>query len=106
MRRRLQRLLVCPIDRTPLELIAWDTRRRPLEAAERARAGALGIDPTTLEEDVETGVLLNPVRKVAYPILGGVPRMLVFPTGVGARFEQDHGGRLRGELPGYHLPAM
>jgi SAM-dependent methyltransferase/uncharacterized protein YbaR (Trm112 family) len=106
MRRRLQSLLACPIDRTPLELIAWDIRRRPLEAAERARAGAMGIDPTTLEEDVETGVLLNRVRKVAYPILGGVPRMLVFPTGVGARFEQELGGRLRAELPGYHLPQL
>jgi SAM-dependent methyltransferase/uncharacterized protein YbaR (Trm112 family) len=106
MRRRLQRLLVCPIDRTPLELVAWDTRTRSLEPAERARAEVMRIDPATLEEDVETGVLLNPVRRIAYPIFEGVPRMLVFATGVSARFEQELGSRLRAELPGYHLPAL
>jgi SAM-dependent methyltransferase/uncharacterized protein YbaR (Trm112 family) len=106
MRRRLQSLLVCPIDRTPLELIAWDTRTRSLEPAERARAQAMHIDPATLEEDVETGVLLNPARRIAYPIFEGVPRMLVFATGVSARFEQELGSRLRAELPGYRLPAL
>ena len=106
MRRRLQSLLVCPIDRTPLELIAWDTRTRPLEPAERARAQAMHIDPATLEEDVQTGVLLNPARRIAYPIFEGVPRMLVFATGVSARFERELGGRLRAELPGYRLPAL
>jgi hypothetical protein len=51
-------------------------------------------------------VLLNPARRIAYPIFEGVPRMLVFATGVSARFERELGGRLRAELPGYRLPAL
>ncbi|HYC33204.1 MAG TPA: methyltransferase domain-containing protein [Gemmatimonadales bacterium] len=105
MRQRVAQLLVCPLDRTPLELVAWEVERVPLAPADRAKAEALGIAPETLETDVRSGVLVNRGRRVAYPIYRGVPRMLTFPTGVAGEFTRELGERLRRELPGVSLPA-
>jgi SAM-dependent methyltransferase/uncharacterized protein YbaR (Trm112 family) len=105
MRRRLLDHLVCPLDRTPLELVAWDARSAVLSKEHAEKAEKLSIDPGALTEDVRTGVLLNRQRKLAYPIYGGVPRLLVFPTGVSERFRVEHASRLEEELPGFALPA-
>jgi uncharacterized protein YbaR (Trm112 family)/2-polyprenyl-3-methyl-5-hydroxy-6-metoxy-1,4-benzoquinol methylase len=106
MRSRLTDLLVCPIDKHKLELLAWDTVRVSPSPAEAARIEAVGLSPERFTEEIVTGVLVNHERKVFYPIYRGVPRMLVFPTGVSRRFVQENAGRLRGELPGYTLPAQ
>lgn len=104
MRRRALDFLVCPLDRTPLELLAWELRDTPLSQGDEARARASGLDPVSLASDVVTGVLLNRARRVAYPIHRGIPRLLVFPTGVGEEFKDRFGDRLARELPGFALP--
>src|SRR5438105_1654439 len=59
MRRRFLEHLVCPQDRTPLELVAWDVLSAPLSAEHAEKARSLGIDPSSMSEDVMTGLLLN-----------------------------------------------
>jgi uncharacterized protein YbaR (Trm112 family)/SAM-dependent methyltransferase len=105
MKRRLVRHIVCPIHKTPLELVAWETRRLTLSAAELARAERMGIDPEELSEDVVHGVLLNRAQRLYYPIAQGVPRLLPFETGVGQDFAKKHAQRLAQELPGFALPS-
>ena len=104
MRPRLNELLVCPIDRQPLELRVWESDTIPLSAKQKETANNLGIDPASVECDVHTGVLLNPRLKVFYPILGDVPRMLAFPVAVQQHFLQEIGDRLRRECEGYRSP--
>lgn len=104
MKQRLEQLLVCPLDRTRLELVPWEVERRPLEAPQRDRARAMGIAIEALETEVWSGVLVNRVRRIAYPVFRGVPRMLTFATGVAAEFEREFGQRLRREVPGVELP--
>jgi SAM-dependent methyltransferase/uncharacterized protein YbaR (Trm112 family) len=104
MKQRLEQLLVCPLDRTPLELVPWEVERQPLDAPHRARALAMGIALEALETEVRSGVLVNRARRIAYPVFRGVPRMLIFATGVAAEFEREFGERLRRELPGVELP--
>ena len=105
MKPRLAELLLCPIDRTPLELIAWETTTARLTSEHAGRAERLGIEPGSLELDVGTGVLVNRARCIYYPIYRGVPRLLTFPTAVGSEFATRFHDRLRGELPDYTLPA-
>jgi SAM-dependent methyltransferase/uncharacterized protein YbaR (Trm112 family) len=105
MRQRLASLLVCPLDRTGLDLVGWDVRTRPLDRETRSLAAVMKIDPASLEADVETGLLLNHARRLAYPIYRGVPRMLVFRSGLSADFEREFGDRLAREWPGYRLPS-
>lgn len=81
VKRRLLDLLACPIDRTRLELQAWEERG----------------------DEVTSGLLINTSRRLAYPIHAGVPRLLVFPTGVARAFAAEHGARLARE--GLTLPA-
>ncbi len=106
MKARLADLLVCPIDGTPLELIEWESRDRPLPADEADRARAMGIDPVSLGHEILTGLLVNRTRRVLYPIHGGVPRMLTFPTGVARHFVATYRERLEREVPGLALPAQ
>jgi ubiquinone/menaquinone biosynthesis C-methylase UbiE/uncharacterized protein YbaR (Trm112 family) len=84
---RLAELVVCPIDRTPLELIEWET---------------LGTGP---DRRIETGLLVNRARRVFYPIAAGVPRLLVFPTDVVRRFTEEHASRIAKDLPEFSPPG-
>jgi len=106
MRPRLLDLLVCPIDKTPLKLVAWESREAPLSGPERERADRMGIDPGYLSREIETGILLNRERKICYPIVRGVPRMLVFRTDVGEHLLREFGRRLRRESPGFEMPRQ
>jgi uncharacterized protein YbaR (Trm112 family)/SAM-dependent methyltransferase len=83
MKRRLVDLLRCPIHGTPLELVAW-----------KEEGG-----------EVLTGLLVNREHEIAYPIHEGVPRMLVFRTGVAETFRLRHAERLAREFPRLQLPA-
>jgi len=105
MKQRVAELLVCPLDRTRLDLVSWDAVRTPLDPTQRARAGAMGIEPEALETDIRSGALVNRARGIAYPIYRGIPRMLTFATGVAAEFTREFGGRMGRELPGVRLPA-
>jgi uncharacterized protein YbaR (Trm112 family) len=83
MKPRLVDLLVCPIHRTPLELVVWEDGPG---------------------DEIITGVLLNRAARLAYPIHAGVPRMLAFTSGVAEAFNQLHGARLSADFPGFRLP--
>lgn len=104
MKQRLIDLLVCPLDKTPLELRVWESRQNELTAEERERAQRRNIDPASLATEIITGVLVNPKRRIFYPIHGGVPRMLTYPTGVAQQFAATHADRIAKELSGLKLP--
>ncbi len=104
MKARLADLLVCPLDKTALELVVWETRDTPLSEADHARAKHHGIAPDKLSREIVTGLLLNKKRQIAYPIYQSIPRMLVFETGVARDFVAKHGKQLARELPGYSMP--
>jgi len=104
MKRRLLELLVCPIDKTPLDMVEWETTPVKLSAEEIFRLERLGLDPALFSIEIITGVLVNRARKIFYPIHQGVPRMLVFPTGVARHFVEEHAARISRELPGFTSP--
>jgi len=103
MRLRLLDLLVCPIDKTRLELVQWETSNADLSAGELSRIRRLGLDPDLFSKEIITGVLLNRSKKIFYPVHQGIPRMLVFPTAVAKHFVQKHAERIARELPGFTL---
>ena len=104
MKPRLMDHLVCPLDRTPLELHEWEGAEQPLTGEQQARAERRGIDPASLAREIVTGVLVNRSRGIVYPVYQGIPRLLTFPTGVARTFAELHGERLRSELPECSLP--
>jgi SAM-dependent methyltransferase/uncharacterized protein YbaR (Trm112 family) len=101
---RLLNLLVCPLDKTPLELVEWEGFPLDLSKDEILRAECHGFDPILLSRQVVTGVLLNRARKIFYPIYLGIPRMLVFPTGAAREFVKLHKDRISKEIPDFKLP--
>ena len=105
MKPRLLDLLACPIDRTRLELVEWEASYINISAEEIGRAKHLDLDPDLFSKEIVTGVLINRARKTFYPIYNGIPRMLVFPTGVVRKFAKTHAEQLARELPGFTTPC-
>lgn len=106
LKPRLADLLVCPIDGGPLELVEWETAPFPLADPELVRVRRMGLRPEKFNREVLTGLLRNPRRRVYYPIVGGVPRLLAFPTAVGREFARQNRLRLERDAPGYAVPAQ
>ena len=106
MKLRLLDFLVCPIDRTPLDLVEWESRPLKLGSEDTARMERLRLDRERFSREVMTGVLLNRNRRILYPIYQGVPRMLSFSTGVAREFGKRYGQRIDREFPGYTLPQV
>ena len=104
MKKRLVEHLVCPLDKTRLELCEWEGNSRVLTRDEIQKAESMGIAVSDLSTEILTGVLINRERKLLYPIVNGVPRMLTFQTGVAQEFQATHGSRLAAEFSGYALP--
>jgi uncharacterized protein YbaR (Trm112 family) len=104
MKRRLLDLLVCSLDKTPLELVAWETTPAVLSEDDIKRIVEIGHDVSAFSDDIRTGVLINRVRRTFYPIYRGIPRLLVFPTKLTREFAKVYAERLTRELPGFHLP--
>jgi uncharacterized protein YbaR (Trm112 family)/SAM-dependent methyltransferase len=104
MKPRLLDLLVCPIQKTPLEMLAWESTPIKLSAGEISRIERLGVDPALFSAEITTGVLLNRSRKIFYPIHRGIPRMLVFPTAITRYFIEAHRQRIACDIPGFELP--
>jgi uncharacterized protein YbaR (Trm112 family)/SAM-dependent methyltransferase len=104
MKPRAIDLLVCPIDKTRLELVEWETSPVKLSGEEVGRVERLRLDPAQFSKETVTGVLLNRSRKVFYPIYEGVPRLLTFRTGVVEKFTNQHSERISRELPGFTMP--
>jgi uncharacterized protein YbaR (Trm112 family) len=105
MKLRLMDVLVCPVDRTPLELVEWEAKPVELSAESRERIRSMGHDETSYDREVVTGLLLNRARRVYYPILGGVPRLLTFRTAVAETFATEHRERLAAEYRDFSLPS-
>jgi uncharacterized protein YbaR (Trm112 family)/SAM-dependent methyltransferase len=104
MKPRALDLLVCPIDKTPLEPVVWESIPVELSKDNIARIERLRLDPAKFSTEIKTGVLVNHARKIMYPIHAGIPRMLVFPTDVARKFSQQHAQRIARELPGLSTP--
>lgn len=104
MKLRVLDLLMCPIDKTRLELVEWESTLVDLSGEEISRVERMGLDPALFSKEVITGALLNRARKIFYPIDQGIPRMLVFPTGVARKFAEKHAERIASELSGFTLP--
>jgi uncharacterized protein YbaR (Trm112 family) len=104
MKLRLLDHLVCPLDKTRLELRQWEAVEQPLESEDAARAQAMGLEPASLSNEILTGVLVNRSRKLLYPIHRGVPRMLTFETSVAREFANLHAARIREEFSRYSFP--
>ena len=104
MKMRLLDLLVCPIDKSKLELFEWESSSVELSTEEVSRAESLGLDPEMIAREIKTGVLVNQARKIFYPIHNGIPRLLIFPTGVAKEFLQKNNKRIAQELVGYTTP--
>ena len=104
MKLRVLDLLVCPIDKTPLELVEWESIPVKLSKDKSARIERQGLDPAKFSKEIKTGVLVNRARKTFYPIHAGIPRMLVFPTDVVRKFSQQHARRIAQELLGFSTP--
>ncbi|RJP74818.1 MAG: methyltransferase domain-containing protein [Desulfobacteraceae bacterium] len=104
MKKRLLEFLVCPIDRTTLELIVWETKHIPVSEKDKLRIQRSGLDETLFTEEVMTGLLINRDRKIFYPVYKGVPRMTVFPTGAAERFAKQYENHIQKDFPHYHLP--
>ncbi|CUS34213.1 class I SAM-dependent methyltransferase [Candidatus Nitrospira nitrificans] len=106
MKPRALEFLVCPIDRTQLELVEWEATPSKLSVEEIGRVERLGLDLALFSREIVTGVLLNRNRKVFYPIYKGVPRLLTFPTGVADNFAKQYAERIGRELLGFTTPRQ
>jgi len=104
MKQRALDFLVCPIDKTPLELVEWESSPMKLSKDDIGRIERLGVDPAKYSKEIRTGFLVNHARKIFYPIHAGIPRMLVFPTDVARKFLDKHARRIASELPGFSTP--
>jgi uncharacterized protein YbaR (Trm112 family)/SAM-dependent methyltransferase len=104
MKPRALDLLVCPIDKTRLELLEWDSTPVKLSEQDARRIEGHGLDPGLFSREIITGVLINRRRRIFYPIQGGIPRMLVFPTDIGRKFAMKHAQRITRELSGFSMP--
>jgi len=104
MKPRLLDHVVCPLDKTSLELREWEIALIELSPEDLSRAERLGIVPAKLAREIITGVLVNPARKLLYPIHRGVPRLLTFSTGVARESCDRYAVQVRRDFPGYSLP--
>lgn len=104
MKPRLLDFLLCPKYRTELKLVAWNFRPVFLSQAHRKLAEEMRIEPEKITKDVFEGVLVNHEHKLIYPIIDGVPRLLLFASSAMRTFFAKHKARLTAELPGYALP--
>ncbi len=105
LRPRLADLLVCPVDGGALDLLEWESSPARLADEDVVRVRRMGLTVERFEREIRTGLLVNRRRKVYYPIVDGVPRLLVFPTGVVRDFGRRHRGRLSREVAGYGPPS-
>ena len=93
MKARLLELLRCPCCHSELRLTRIESRRVALSPETRARAEAEKIDPSLLEEVVETGVLECISGCAWFPIINHVPVLLDFPLPLHRQFSDRHRNR-------------
>ena len=99
MKPALLDLIVCPMDRSNLELIEWESESVQLSDEHLQIANKMGIDPNKLNREILNGVLVNRGKRVFYPIYNGVPRLLVFKTELAEHFERQYKTELNRDCP-------
>lgn len=104
MKDRLLDILVCPIGKTPLELMEWESSPVQLSEEEKERTNLMGFDPAKISREIKTGLLLNRELKLFYPVENGIPRMLTFRTGLNRTFIKKHAERINSEFRGFQFP--
>lgn len=105
MRIRAADVLVCPLDKSKLDLVIWESEHCSLNADQIEIARALNLPHESLTTDIKTGYFANRKRKIIYPIINGVPRLLTFRNSKTEEFVENHRARLESEVPGYTLPS-
>jgi uncharacterized protein YbaR (Trm112 family)/ubiquinone/menaquinone biosynthesis C-methylase UbiE len=106
MRERLLEFLICPIDKTNLELLVWEEKDNKITEADLDRVRNLGGDRKQFEKEIISGVLINRDRKIYYPIYNGVPRMLTYDCKVFDIFREKFSTKIKQELKGYETPSL
>src|SRR5258706_3244044 len=104
MKPRVVDLMACPIDKSPLELLEWESVPNILSEEDIKRIIAHGLKPSAFSKEIVTGALLNRAQQIFYPIYRGVPRLLTFPTSLTQEFAKVHAKRLAHYVPGFTLP--
>ncbi len=74
MTPRVVDLMACPIDKSPLELLEWESVPNVLSEEDIKRIIAHGLKPSAFSKEIVTGALLNRAQQIFYPIYRGVPR--------------------------------
>ena len=106
MRERLLEFLICPIDKTNLEILVWEEKDNKLTEADLDRIKNLGGDRKQFEKEIISGVLINRSRKIYYPIYNGVPRMLTYDCKVFDIFKEKFSAKIKQEFKGYETPSL
>jgi ubiquinone/menaquinone biosynthesis C-methylase UbiE/uncharacterized protein YbaR (Trm112 family) len=78
MKPSLLSLLVCPIDHQSLELVVFLEEPVTLTPVQVDKIQERGQEVEDYKKEILQGVLLNPRKKILYPIYQGVPRLLLF----------------------------
>lgn len=104
MKPRLLDYIVCPKDQTELKMVVWKVKPISLSLAQKQTAEALQCEPEKISKDVYEGVLVNHNSKLIYPIVDGIPRLLLSANNAMKAFFAKYQKRLAKELPGYALP--
>lgn len=106
MKLRLQDFLVCPISKSPLELLSWEEKQNVLNLHSLNKINEMGLNRNSFETEIINGVLLNTKEKIYYPIYNGVPRMLTYQCGVFIDFYKKFQTKIANELSDYFLPLL
>ncbi len=104
MKPRFMDIVVCPLDKRPLELLEWEAEPTVLSDRDVACITAMSYDASAFSREIVTGVLVNRIKKVFYPIYRRVPRLLTSPSALTREFVKLHRDRIARELPGFTLP--
>lgn len=98
--------LVCPIDKTKLDIVIWEEENNLLSEIDKERIRNLKSNELLYNKEIISGVLLNHRSKIYYPIINGIPRMLTYNSGIFDDFTDTFKERIKNELKGYNPPSL
>lgn len=104
MKERLLDFLVCPIDKTKLQLIIWEEKENNLTDADLSKIKRFNDNIEIYRREIITGALLNTRRKIYYPIINGIPRMLTYKSGIFNNFIKKYKTKIQNELSDFAPP--
>lgn len=98
--------LVCPIDKTKLEIVIWEEGDNIFSESDEKRIKIENSSKLLYNKEIISGVLLNQKRKIYYPIFNGIPRMLTYKSAILIEFNYFFRDRIESELNGYNPPSF